>query len=89
MTLLHLASALGYTKLICAMMKWRRENSSLILEAEVDAMNQDKDGYTPLMWACARGHSDTAIVLYKWNNEAINLKSHSHLSAMDLAKHSG
>lgn len=89
MTLLHLASALGYTKLICAMVKWRGENSSMILESEVDAMNQDKDGYTPLMWACARGHNETAMVLYQWNTEAFNLKSHNHLTAMDLAKHSG
>lgn len=61
----------------------------MILESEVDAMNQDKDGYTPLMWACARGHNDTAAVLYQWNNESFNLKSFNHLTAMDLAKHSG
>jgi calmodulin-binding transcription activator len=49
MTLLHLASALGYSRLVCAMLKWRAENSSIILEAEVDALSQDIDGFTPLV----------------------------------------
>lgn len=33
---------------------------------EVDALSQDEDGYTPLMWACARGHVETALILYKY-----------------------
>ena len=49
MTLLHLASALGYTKLIDVMFSWRSENSSLIIETEVDALSQDIDGFTPLV----------------------------------------
>lgn len=89
MTLLHLASALGYTKLVCTMLKWRGENSSFILETEVDAMNQDLDGFTPLMWACARGHNETAMVLYQWNFEAFNLKNRNQLSTMDIAKRNG
>lgn len=89
MTLLHLASALGYTKLVCEMLKWRGQNSNFILETEVDALNQDGEGFTPLMWACVRGHNETAVVLYHWNNEAFNLKNRNHLSALDLAKHSG
>lgn len=49
MTLLHLASSLGYSRLVCAMLHWRAENSSLLLETEVDALSQDEDGYTPLV----------------------------------------
>lgn len=49
MTLLHLAASLGYSKLVCAMLHWRAENSSLLLETEVDALSQDEDGYTPLV----------------------------------------
>lgn len=49
MTLLHLAASLGYSRLVCAMLHWRAENSSLLLETEVDALSQDKDGYTPLV----------------------------------------
>ena len=49
MTLLHLASALGYTKLVCTMLTWRAENPSVILETEIDALSQDQDGYTPLV----------------------------------------
>lgn len=49
MTLLHLASALGYSKLVCTMLTWRSENPSLILETEIDALSQDNMGYTPLV----------------------------------------
>lgn len=89
MTLLHLASALGYTKLICTMLRWRGENSSVILETEIDALGQDADGFTPLMWACARGHNETAIMLYQWNHKAFSLKNTKRLTAVDLAKSNG
>lgn len=49
MTLLHLASALGYSKLVNTMLTWRAENSSMILETEIDAFSQDVDGFTPLV----------------------------------------
>lgn len=49
MTLLHLAASLGYARLVCAMLHWRAENSSLLLETEVDALSQDEDGRTPLV----------------------------------------
>lgn len=50
MTLLHLAASLGYSRLVCALLHWRAENSSLLLETEVDALSQDEDGYTPLVY---------------------------------------
>lgn len=49
MTLLHLAASLGYSRLVSAMLHWRAENSSLLLETEVDALSQDEDGNTPLV----------------------------------------
>ena len=33
------------------MLHWRAENSSLLLETEVDALSQDEDGYTPLVYS--------------------------------------
>ena len=36
-------------RLVCAMLHWRAENSSLLLETEVDALSQDEDGFTPLV----------------------------------------
>lgn len=87
MTLLHLAASLGYSKLVCAMLHWRAENSSLLLETEVDALSQDGDGYTPLMWACARGHHETAVILYQWNYTALSVKNCHQETALDLAKH--
>lgn len=49
MTLLHLAASLGYARLVCAMLHWRAENSSFLLETEVDALSQDDEGFTPLV----------------------------------------
>lgn len=49
MTLLHLAASLGYARLVCTMLHWRAENSSLLLETEIDALSQDDEGFTPLV----------------------------------------
>lgn len=69
MTLLHLSAYLGYSRLVCALLHWKADNSSNILEIEVDALRQDRDGATPLMWAYTRGHRDTALLLYQVEDE--------------------
>lgn len=51
MTLLHLAAALGYSRLICILLSWRSENPNVILDMEIDALGQDDDGNTPLVCA--------------------------------------
>lgn len=89
MTLLHFASALGFSKLVCAMLTWRSENSSVVLESEIDALSQDIEGFTPLMWACAKGHVETAIMLCKWNRNALNVKNNFLQSPIDMAKKFG
>ncbi|KAM7346056.1 calmodulin-binding transcription activator isoform 2-T2 [Cochliomyia hominivorax] len=89
MTLLHLASALGYNKLVCALLNWRTENPHIILETEIDAFSQDSHGYTPLTWACSRGHLDTAVLLYKWNQNAIKIKNHAQQTPLDVAHNKG
>ncbi|XP_053115431.1 calmodulin-binding transcription activator 2 isoform X2 [Hemicordylus capensis] len=72
MTLLHLAAAQGYTRLIETLIKWRRLNAhSLDLEQEVDPLNVDHFSCTPLMWACALGHLEAAQLLYRWNSHAL------------------
>lgn len=38
------------------------------------------------MWACARGHTETAVMLYKWNHTALNIKNTSNQNAVDCAK---
>ncbi|XP_042330126.1 calmodulin-binding transcription activator 2 isoform X2 [Sceloporus undulatus] len=72
MTLLHLAAAQGYTRLIETLIKWRNLNvQSLDLEQEVDPLNVDHFSCTPLMWACALGHLEAAQLLYHWNSHAL------------------
>ncbi|XP_065367285.1 uncharacterized protein Camta isoform X2 [Calliphora vicina] len=89
MTLLHLAAALGYNKLVCALLNWRSENPHIILETEIDAFSQDSHGYTPLTWACSRGHLDTAVLLYKWNQNALKIKNHAQQTPLDVADNKG
>ncbi|TRY87620.1 hypothetical protein DNTS_009330 [Danionella cerebrum] len=72
MTLLHLAAAQGYTTLIQTLIKWRTKHAdSIDLELEVDPLNVDHFSCTPLMWACALGHMEAAVVLYKWDRRAL------------------
>ncbi|XP_060111786.1 calmodulin-binding transcription activator 2 [Heteronotia binoei] len=74
MTLLHLAAAQGYTRLIETLIKWRNVNAeSLDLEQEVDPLNVDHFSCTPLMWACALGHLEAARLLYHWNSRALSI----------------
>ncbi|XP_060714005.1 calmodulin-binding transcription activator 1-like isoform X2 [Tachysurus vachellii] len=72
MTLLHLAAAQGYANLIQTLIKWRTKHAdSIDLELEVDPLNVDHFSCTPLMWACALGHMEAAVVLYKWDRRAL------------------
>ncbi|KAM5270510.1 calmodulin-binding transcription activator 1 isoform 24-T24 [Hipposideros larvatus] len=82
MTLLHLAAAQGYATLIQTLIKWRncrripystKHADSIDLELEVDPLNVDHFSCTPLMWACALGHLEAAVVLYKWDRRAISI----------------
>ncbi|CAH0715811.1 unnamed protein product, partial [Brenthis ino] len=66
-TILHLAAALGYTKLTTALLRWRQDDNSLALEKEVNLGARDCDNCTPLMVASALGHTETAIVLARWS----------------------
>lgn len=49
MSLLHLAARLGFPRLVGALLDWRADNTSSLLEMEVDAMRRDDDGATPLV----------------------------------------
>ena len=49
MNLLHLAAALGLLRVICTCLNWRLENSSPLLEKEINPQACDSYGYTPLV----------------------------------------
>lgn len=57
MSLLHLAAILGYTRLVTALLSWRSENPNIILDTEIDALNQDNEGYTPLVSSSVLFHA--------------------------------
>ncbi|XP_018802171.1 PREDICTED: uncharacterized protein LOC108977109 isoform X3 [Bactrocera latifrons] len=89
MTLLHLTAALGYSKLACALLNWRAENPNIILDTEIDAMSRDVYGYTPMAWACARNHVEMAIILFKWNHNALKIKDNAQQTPLDIANFKG
>jgi hypothetical protein len=49
LTLLHLAGALGYTRLILTLIQWKRENPTPVLLSEIDAWKCDEFGLLPLV----------------------------------------
>ncbi|KAG8430766.1 hypothetical protein GDO86_020031 [Hymenochirus boettgeri] len=74
MTLLHLAAAQGYAHLIETLIQWRTLHSqSLAVELEVDPLNVDHFSCTPLMWACALGHTEAATLLFRWDCRALSI----------------
>lgn len=56
MSVLHLASFLGYTNLVTLLLKWSNEHQNSILRSEIDVKSQNKDGNTPLLLAVMNGH---------------------------------
>ncbi|XP_064641860.1 calmodulin-binding transcription activator 2-like isoform X4 [Lineus longissimus] len=89
MTLLHLAAALGYSRLIKTLIQWRTEKSCMILEYEVDALSLDDCSCTPFLWACALNRLDAAVVLYQWNQSAVNVCTREGLLPLILAREKG
>lgn len=59
MSVLHLASYLGYTNLVTLLLKWSTENHNSTLRSEIDVKSQNKDGNTPLILAGLNGHLST------------------------------
>lgn len=38
------------------------------------------------MWACSKGHVETAVMLYKWNHTALNIKNSAAQTALECAR---
>jgi calmodulin-binding transcription activator len=55
MSILHLASYLGYSKLTEVLLNWRLETSSKVARDEIDPFLQNDEGNSPLMVACENG----------------------------------
>lgn len=41
------------------------------------------------MWSCAKGHIETAAILYKWNFNALNAKNHKNQTPDEVAAENG
>uniref|UniRef100_A0A8C2Z121 Calmodulin-binding transcription activator 1 n=1 Tax=Cyclopterus lumpus TaxID=8103 RepID=A0A8C2Z121_CYCLU len=90
MTLLHLAAAQGYAGLIQTLIRWRTKHAdSIDLELEVDPLNVDHFSCTPLMWACALGHTEAALVLYQWDPRALNIPDSLGRLPLNIARSRG
>uniref|UniRef100_A0A8C5GVN3 Calmodulin-binding transcription activator 1 n=1 Tax=Gouania willdenowi TaxID=441366 RepID=A0A8C5GVN3_GOUWI len=90
MTLLHLAAAQGYAGLIQTLIRWRTKHAdSIDLELEVDPLNVDHFSCTPLMWACALGHTEAALVLYQWDARALAIPDSLGRLPLNIARSRG
>uniref|UniRef100_A0A8C6U801 Calmodulin-binding transcription activator 1 n=1 Tax=Neogobius melanostomus TaxID=47308 RepID=A0A8C6U801_9GOBI len=90
MTLLHLAAAQGYSQLIRTLRRWRTKHSdSIDLELEVDPLNVDHFSCTPLMWACALGHTEAASVLFEWDHRALSIPDSLGRLPLNIARSRG
>ncbi|KAK6319149.1 hypothetical protein J4Q44_G00103600 [Coregonus suidteri] len=90
MTLLHLAAAQGYAGLIQTLIRWRTKHAdSIDLELEVDPLNVDHFSCTPLMWACALGHTEAALVLYQWDSRALAIPDSLGRLPLSIARSRG
>lgn len=38
------------------------------------------------MWACSKGHRAAAVLLYKWNHVALNVKNDQNQTALECAR---
>lgn len=78
LSLLHLAAALGFTKLIKLLRQntvsqfeqrsGNRTNNGDVMTPVIGwtPLSKDTCGCSPLMWACWRGHTDSALALLAW-----------------------
>lgn len=41
------------------------------------------------MWACGRGHRETALVLYRWNHTALHIHNSLQQTALSYARAQG
>ena len=48
-TILHLAASLGLSRLVCSLLHWAAEHPGKQIGMQVDALAQDKQGFTPLV----------------------------------------
>lgn len=87
--LLHLAAALGLTRVICTLLNWRLENSSQWLERELNPLATDHQGYTPLMWASAHGHRDVVALLAQWDPAALDVQDRTGKAVWVVARQRG
>eukprot|EP00111_Clytia_hemisphaerica_P007587 TCONS_00022053-protein len=89
MTVLHLASALGYLKLIQLLMNWVESNPNKIIQVEACPTCVDQFSLVPIMWASAKGHFTTTCVLHQWAESTIELKDACGCTSLSLAMESG
>ena len=89
MTVLHLASALGYIKLIQLLMNWVESNPNKIIQVEASPTSQDQFSLIPIMWSSAKGYFNTTCVLHQWAESTIETKDACGCTALALATENG
>ena len=86
MTVLHLAAALGYLKLIQLLLNWVESNPNKIIMVEACPVRYDQFKLLPIMWSAAKGYFNTTCVLHQWHESTIEDCDSCGCTVIDLAK---
>ena len=89
MTLLHLSAALGFSKVVCALLKLWRDSDNAVVREEVNPLRKDEFACTPLMWACALGQRSSAHLLLEAQPKALLEPDARGRMPMQLARDRG
>lgn len=63
LSILHLASALGFTNLIFNLLEWKDVQVNSMFDDQINLKGQDNFNNTPLMWSMAKGHEASSKLL--------------------------
>lgn len=94
LTLLHLAAGLGFTKLICFLKGYSCDEKTGLKSRDAavgkwSPLAKDILGFTPLMWACWRGHQEASMMLLSWNPSSYSVCDQNGQTAHTIAESMG
>ena len=89
LTILHLASALGYTNLIFNLLEWKDVQVNSLLDEQVNLKALDSMANTPLMWSMAKGNEASSKLLISLCCEACSIANSRAQDVFEVAEEEG
>ena len=89
LTILHLASALGYTNLIFNLLELKDVQVNQLFDDQINLKSLDNFNSTPLHWSMARGHEASSKLLISLCCESCNLLNKTNKDTFKIAEAHG